>query len=394
MAKFWTKVFALTFGVGVATGIVMEFEFGTNWATYSRYVGDIFGSPLAAEALFAFFLESTFLGILVFGWNKVGPKMHFFSTFCVALGATMSAFWIIAANSWMQTPAGYKIVTENGITRAVITDFWAMVFNPSTMTRFTHVISASWITGSFLVINISAYYLLKRRHIDFAKSSLRIALALATLAVILQLYTGHQSAMVVTFHQPEKLATFEGHFNENVLDLYFIGYLDAANQKIYGLKYPGFLSFLIYGDFNTPVKGRNDFPQGDLPPLQIPFQSYHIMIALGMMFIGLMLFTVFLLWRKQLFENKWYLRILVPIFILPHIANILGWIASEVGRQPWAVYKILRTEDALSKVVVANQVLFSLIMFTVIYLILAILFVYLLLKKVKHGPDDMEPVVG
>ncbi|ROL62035.1 cytochrome ubiquinol oxidase subunit I [Bacteroidetes/Chlorobi group bacterium ChocPot_Mid] len=392
MAKFWTKVFALTFGVGVATGIVMEFEFGTNWATYSRYVGDIFGSPLTAEAIFAFFLESTFLGILIFGWNRVSPKMHFFSTCMVALGATLSAFWIIVANSWMQTPAGFHIVNEGGIMRAEITDFWAMVFNPSTIERFSHVISASWLTGAFLVMSVAAYYLVKRRHIDFAKSSMRIALFLATLAAFLQLETGHRSAMEVVKYQPEKLATFEGHFNTAVLDLYFIGYLDVENERIIGLKWPGFLSWLIYGDFSAPVKGRNDFPKDELPPIQLPFQTYHIMVAIGMAFIGIVLFSIFLLWRKKLFETKWYLKLLIPAFALPHIANLCGWIAAEVGRQPWAVYKILRTDDAISKVVASSEVWFSLILFTTIYIVLSILFVFLLLKKIKHGPEEFEPL--
>ncbi len=392
MAKFWTKVFALTFGVGVATGIVMEFEFGTNWSTYSRYVGDIFGSPLAAEAIFAFFLESTFLGILIFGWNRVGPKMHFFSTCMVALGATLSAFWIIAANSWMQTPAGFHIVTQNGVMRAEITDFWAMVFNPSTISRFTHVISASWLTGAFLVISIAAYYIVKKRHLDFAKSSLRIALVIATIAALMQLETGHRSAMGVVKYQPEKLATFEGHFNTAVLDLYFIGYLDVENERIIGIKWPGFMSWLIYGDFSAPVTGRNDFPKEDLPPIQLPFQSYHIMIAIGMGFIAITLFSLFLLWRKKLFDAKWYLKLLIPTFLLPHIANLAGWIAAEVGRQPWAVYRVLRTEDAVSKVVGAGEIWFSLILFTLIYTILAVLFVFLLLKKIKHGPEEMEPL--
>ncbi len=396
MAKFWTKVFALTFAVGVASGIVMEFEFGTNWSNYSRYVGDIFGSPLAAEALFAFFLESTFLGILVFGWNKVGPKMHLVSTICVALGATLSAFWIIVANSWMQTPAGYKIVEEtiNGITthKAVITDFWAMVFNPSTLERFSHVISAAWLTGAFFVISISAYYILKKKHIEFAKKSLLIALIVSTIASLLQLGTGHESAMVVVKHQPEKLATFEGHFNEAPLDLYFIGYLDVDNERIIGIKWPGFLSFLIYGNFNAPVKGRNDFSKENLPPLQLPFQSYHIMVAIGMAFIALTILAWFLYWRKILFRNKLFLKILVLIFALPHIANLCGWIAAEVGRQPWAVYGILRTSDAIShaSVVTAGNVLFSIILFTLIYLILGILFVYLLIKEIKQGPEEIE----
>ncbi|MFH1051232.1 MAG: cytochrome ubiquinol oxidase subunit I [bacterium] len=392
MAKFWTKVFALTFGVGVATGIVMEFEFGTNWSTYSRYVGDIFGSPLAAEAIFAFFLESAFLGILVFGWERVGPKMHFFSTCMVALGATMSAFWIIVANSWMQTPAGFHIVSEGGIMRAEITDFWAMVFNPSTVDRFTHVISASWLTGAFLVISIAAYYIVKRRHLDFAKSSIRIALGLAAVAALLQLYTGDSSAITVAKYQPEKLASFEGHFKTGPSDLYFFGYVDKDNERVIGLGLPGFTSWLIYGDFSAPVTGRNDFPKEDLPPIQLPFQAYHIMIAIGMAFIGITLFGLFLLWKKKLFDTKWFLKLLIPTFLLPHIANLAGWIAAEVGRQPWAVYRVLRTEDAISKVVDSGEIWFSLILFTFIYIILAILFVFLLLKKIKQGPKEMEPL--
>jgi cytochrome bd ubiquinol oxidase subunit I len=393
MTKFWTKVFALTFAVGVATGIVMEFEFGTNWATYSRYVGDIFGSPLAAEALFAFFLESTFLGILIFGWNKVGPKMHFFSTIMVAVGAMLSAFWIIVANSWMQTPTGYHLVSNNGVMRAEITDFWAMVFNPSTIDRYTHVLSASWLTGAFLVISIAAYYLLKRRHLEFAKSSMRIALGLAAFAALFQLYTGHSSAMGVTFYQPEKLASFEGHFETGPADLYLLGYTDEENQNVIGLKLPGFLSFMVSGDFDTEIKGLNEFPVEDRPPLQLTFQTYHLMVAIGMLFIALTLFGLFLLWRKKLFETKWFLKILLPVFILPHLANLFGWISAEVGRQPWAVYKILRTSDAISKVVTAEQICFSLILFTAIYLILAILFVFLLIRKIKQGPEEMEPLM-
>jgi len=391
MTKFWTKVFALTFAVGVATGIVLEFEFGTNWSTYSRYVGDIFGSPLAAEGLFAFFLESIFLGVLLFGWNKVSPRMHLISTIFVAFGATMSAFWIIAANSWMQTPAGYEIVGTGHEMRAVITDFWAMVFNPSTIERFTHVISASWLTGSYMVLSISAYYLIKKKHVDFAKKSFFIALIVATIASLTQLETGHQSSMGVVENQPEKLAIMEGHFNEAPLDLYIIGWLDIEGEQIIGLKWPGFLSFLIYGDFDAPVKGINNFPEDELPPIQLPFQGYHVMVAFGMAFIGIAFVTWFLMWRKKLWDNKLWLFVLLVSIILPHLANLGGWIAAEVGRQPWAVYKVLRTADAISKpeVVTYESVMFSLIMFSVIYIILMILFIFLLVKKVKHGPEPI-----
>ncbi len=390
IAKFWTKVFALTFAVGVATGIVLEFEFGTNWANYARYVGDIFGSPLAAEALFAFFMESTFLGILLFGWNKVGPRTHFTSTIMVALGAILSAFWIIVANSWMQTPAGYHLVEQAGVVRAEITDFWAMVFNPSTIERFTHVISASWITGAFLALSISAYYLIKKRHLDFAKYSLKIALWLAAFSTVLQLVTGHASAIQVTEYQPEKLAAFEAHYETGPGDLYLFGWVDEKNQEVIGLKLPGFLSFLVDFDFTTPITGLNEFAAEDRPPVQVVFQSYHFMFLLGMLMILISFVGLFLLWRKKLFESKWFLKILLPAFILPHIANLLGWMAAEIGRQPWVVYRVLRTSDGVSEVVSAGEIWFSLILFTVIYLILLALFIFLLLRKIKKGPEEVE----
>jgi cytochrome d ubiquinol oxidase subunit I len=393
MTKFWTKVFALTFSVGVVTGIVMEFEFGTNWAQYSRMVGDIFGSPLAAEALFAFFMESFFLGVLLFGWNRVSAKVHFFSTIMVALGATLSAFWIIVANSWMQTPAGYKLVTvmKDGVevvSRAEITDFWAMVFNPSTIERYTHVVGAAWMTGAFLVLGICGYYILKGRHLEFAKASFKIALPIAVLASLFQLTTGHASAVGVTKNQPAKLAAFEGHYHTGPGTLWLFGYVDEQNKEVKGIGIPGMLSFLVDFNTQTPIKGLNDIKPEDHPPVQMSFQSYHLMVAVGMTMIGMLLLSVFFYWRGNLFEQKWLMALYIPAIFLPHIGNLTGWIAAEVGRQPWVVQGILRTKDAISKVVTADQIWFSLLMFTLVYIILLILFVYLLLKKIKHGPDD------
>ena len=393
MVKFWTKVLALTFGVGVATGIVMEFEFGTNWATYSRYVGDIFGSPLAAEGIFAFFMESTFLGILLFGWNRVGPKIHFFSTIMVALGSTLSSFWIIVANSWMQTPAGYHIVGQGVTARAEITDFWAMVFNPSTIERFLHTVSAAWLTGAFLVMSIAAYYLIKKVHIDFSKSTLKIGISLAIFASLFQLYTGHHSSIVVLENQPVKLAAFEGHYHYKPMDLFFMGWVQESKEKVFGVGIPDFTSYLIYGNMDTPIKGLNSFPKEDWPPIQFVFQSYHIMVALGMLMIMLSLIGVFLWWKKKLPDSKWFLYLLVPSFILPQIGNLTGWASAEVGRQPWIVQGILRTNDAISKVVSSGQIIFSIIMFSVIYIILLLVFLYLLIKKIKQGPEDWEPMV-
>ena len=392
LSKFWTKIFALTFAVGVVTGIVLEFEFGTNWSEYSRVVGDVFGSPLAAEALFAFFMESFFLGVLLFGWNRVSPKVHFFSTIMVALGATLSAFMIIVANSWMQTPAGYKLITEmkDGVevlVRAEIIDFWAMVFNPSTIERYTHVVGASWITGAFMVLGISAYYILKNKYVEYAKMSIKVALPIAIIVSLLQLFTGHASAIGVTKNQPAKLAAFEGHYNTGPGTLWLMGYVDEESQEVKGIGIPGMLSFLVDFNTETPIKGLNEYKPEDRPPVQLTFQSYHIMVALGMSMIGILLLAGFLYWRGKLFDTKWMMYLFMAGIFMPHISNLTGWIAAEVGRQPWVVQDILRTKDAISKVVTAEQVWFSLIMFTVVYTILLGLFVFLLVKKVKHGPE-------
>jgi cytochrome d ubiquinol oxidase subunit I len=390
MARFWTKIFALTFGIGVATGIVMEFEFGTNWATYSRYVGDIFGSALAAEGIFAFALESGFLGVLLFGWNRVSSRVHFIATIGVWLGSMFSAVWIVVANSWQQTPAGYHIVGEGIKARAEITDFWAMVFNPSSVDRLMHVWLGAFLAGAFLVLSVHAYYILKNRHVELSKKAFKIALVIATIFSLGQLATGHKSADGVAHNQPAKLAAMEGHFDSlSVADMYIMGWVDKENQEVTGLKVPGGLSFLLHQDFETPVVGLNAFPEDERPgAVNAIFQFYHIMVAIGMFLIALTLFASFQWWRGKLFEQRWLLQVFVWAVILPQIANQVGWFAAEMGRQPWVVYGLLRTSDALSKVVTANQVLFSLIMFTFIYSVLLALFLYLLNKKIKHGPYD------
>jgi cytochrome d ubiquinol oxidase subunit I len=392
MTKFWVKVFGLTFAIGVATGIVMEFEFGTNWATYSRYVGDIFGSALAAEGIFAFFLESGFLAILLFGWDKVKPVVHFISTIMVCLGAHFSAVWITVAGSWMQTPAGYKIVGEGMEARAEITDFWAMVFNPSSMDRLMHVMWGCWQAGATLVLSVGAYYLLKNKHTEFAKASMKIALVIATFASIMQLVSGHSSAHLVSEYQPAKLAAFEGHYEkEGPADLYLFGWVDEQNQEVkYGVKLTGFLSYLIHGDKNHPVKGLNAFRPEDRPPVQIVFQSYHIMVMIGFALIALNVLGCILWATGKLFTNRPVLWLFVFSVLGPQIANQVGWITAEVGRQPWIVYGLLRTSEALSKTVTANMVVASLIMFTIVYVLLFVLFVFLLDQKIKHGPVTLD----
>mgnify|MGYP006274590807 CR=1 FL=1 len=390
LARFWTKIFALTFGIGVVTGIVMEFEFGTNWATYSRYVGDVFGSALAAEGIFAFALESGFLGVLLFGWNKVRPWVHLVSTIGVFLGSMFSAIWIVVANSWQQTPAGYHIVGEGLNARAEITDFWAMVFNPSSVERLLHVWLGAFLAGAFLVLSVHAYYFLKGRYTDISMKAFKIALIVATIFSLGQLFTGHKSAEGVAVNQPAKLAAFEGHFEESAPgDMYLFGWVDKESQTVNGLKIPGGLSFLLEYDTEAPVTGLNAFPEEDRPSqVNAVFQFYHLMVAIGMFLIALSLFGTYMWWRKQLFRHRWLLWLFVFSVLLPQIANQVGWFAAEMGRQPWVVYGLLRTSDAFSQSVTENQLWFSLIMFFIIYTLLFVLFLYLLNKKIKNGPYD------
>lgn len=393
MTRFWIKIFALIFGLGVATGIIMEFEFGTNWATYSKYVGDIFGSALAAEGIFAFALESGFLGILLFGWNRVSSKVHFFSTIMVFLGSMFSAVWIVVANSWQQTPAGYHIVGEGMNARAEITDFWQMVFNPSSIDRLLHVWIGAFLAGAFLVLSVNAWYILKKKHLEIAKPSFKIALVVATIFSLTQLLTGHKSAEGVAKNQPAKLAAMEGHFDSSsVADMYILGWVNNNKQTTNGIKVPKGLSFLIHQDFKTPVTGLNAFKPEDRPSqVNAIFQFYHIMVAIGLALIVLTLYASWQMKKGKIFEKKWLLLVFVWAVLLPQIANQAGWFAAEMGRQPWVVYGLLRTSDALSSSVKAEQVLTSLIMFTVVYFTLFVLFLYLLNKKIKHGPD-WQPV--
>jgi cytochrome d ubiquinol oxidase subunit I len=409
--KFWTKLFAVNFALGVATGIVMEFQFGTNWAVYSRFVGDVFGSALAAEAIFAFFLESGFLAVLVFGWDRVGPKMHFFSTLMVALGSAFSAVWIVVANSWQQTPAGHHIVSyeANGqiFRRAEVTDFWAMVFNPSSVERLTHVYIGALILGSFFVLSISAWYLLKNKHLEFARKSFKIALVLGTIGSVLALVQGHMQAQNVYEYQPQKIAAFDGHYqndydeqgNPEPAALAIFGIPNSKTTELdYAVRVPGLLSFMVHDSFEDPVKALQEFPEDERPPLWIPFISWRLMIGLGMFFIALTLVSCFFWWRGTLFDKRWLLWTWVPTVVGAYIANQAGWFAAEVGRQPWIVWPVtdedgnvihegLRTSEGLSNAVDAEPVLASLIGFGMIYLLLFVLWLFVMNNKIQHGPE-------
>ena len=405
MCRYWTKIFALTFAIGVASGIVLEFEFGTNWATYSRFVGDVFGGLLASEGLFAFFLESGFLAVLVFGWNKVGPKMHFFATTMVALGSTMSAFWIIAANSFMQTPTGYSIELNGKImppgyvlspeqiehARIVVNDYWAIVFNPSTIDRFLHVMFGAWLCGAFLMMSISAFYLLKGRHLNFAKKTLCIALTFAVVAAVCQMIMGDLSAREVALNQPEKLAALEGLWQTtNGAPLSIAGWVDTAQQITHSIKIPDLLSLLAYHSIHAPVRGLTSFPVNDRPNTAVVFQTYRVMVGSGIAIAVISIYGVYLWIRGKLYETRWFLWVLVFAVFLPQIANETGWMTAEMGRQPWVVYHIMRTSEAVSTSVTMPEVLTSLVLFVGIYVFLFAVFILLLSMKIKHGPSNEE----
>ncbi len=386
IGKFFSKILGLIFAVGVASGIVMEFQFGTNWAEYSKFVGDIFGAPLAAEGVFAFFLESTFLGLYIFGRNRVSKGVHCFSSLMVAFGATLSAFWIIVANSWQQTPAGFVI--QNG--RAELTDFWAAVFNPSTLPRFFHTFDATLISGAFFMAGISAYLVYKNKGGEISKKALRLAVIFGLIVSLLEVFPfGHEHGRQVAQTQPEKFAALQGLYTSKTgapiaLFAFPAGPPPTLRAPI---EIPGLLSWLAFGNVNAKIQGINEFSKDNIPPLFITFVSYHNMVLLGMLFILLMGIAVFKLIRKSLWDSNKFLKFLIWAIPFPLFACQLGWISAEVGRQPWIVYKLLRTSEAASINVGASEILFSIILFTLIYILLGSVLIYLLVKKIKQGPE-------
>lgn len=428
-ARFWTGIFAVSFAIGVATGIVMEFQFGTNWAPYSRFVGDVFGSALAAEGIFAFFLESGFLAVLVFGWDKVSAGFHFFATLMVSLGSIFSAIWIIAANSWQQTPAGHHIVPvlRDGkpwlvdgapVMRAEVVDFTQVLLNPSTVNRLTHTLFGAFVLGAFFIMSISAYYLLRRRHEDFARRSFSGALIFATAFSLVQIVSGDFSGRMVAQHQPGKLAAFEGHFETGPGGLSLFGWVDGEARRVrFSPSIPGGLSFLVHRDFDAPVVGLDRIPREDWPPLNVSYASFHIMVALGMYFAALTVCASVLRLRGTLFRKRWLMWVFVLSVAGPFVANELGWVAAEVGRQPWIVHpspvkdeagaftfdeagmvrfrmeESLRTRDAVSENITPGQVTGAIAGYSLIYALLFWIWLFVLNHKIQTGPlpVDMPP---
>jgi cytochrome d ubiquinol oxidase subunit I len=381
---FWLKIFATTFAVGVASGITMEFAFGTNWATYSRVVGDIFGAPLAAEALFAFFLESVFLGILLFGRKRVSPRFYYVSTWLVVGGALLSALWIIIANSWQQTPAGYEM--QGG--KAVLTHFWAAAFNPTTIPRYLHTVVSTWVMGAFMAGGIAAYYLRKGLHTDFAKKTLKVAVIFGLICTIAMPIIGDWQARVVADHQPAKMAAFEGLFTtESNADLTLFGIVDADQQTTHAkLALPGILSLLLTGSTSGEVTGLDSIPADEQPPLEATYYTYRVMVILGIYFLLLLLVGVFLQLRKKLTTDRRYQAVLMWSAPFAMLAIQCGWFAAEIGRQPWVVQDILKTKDAVSSAVPAAQILTTLIIFAVIYALIFAVWFRTIRRTLKSGP--------
>lgn len=382
MTKFWGKIFLINFALGVVTGITLEFQFGTNWSRYSEYVGDIFGSLLAIEASAAFFLESTLLGVWVFGWKKLSRKAHATVMWLVAGASSLSAAWILIANAWMQHPVGYVI--KNG--RAELSDFAAVVFQPFAILEFIHTVSAGYILSAFLVMGISAYHLLKKKHVDFFTRSFRIALVFGLIFSVVEVFEGHLHASDIAQKQPTKLAAMESHWETSkAAPIYLFSIPDQENgrNKVEILPIPGLLSLLAHHDINAEVKGLNAFPEEDRPPVLISQWSFRIMVALGFYFPLVTIIGWFK--RNRLIENPGYLKLMLFSIPLPYIAGELGWVLAEVGRQPWIVWGLMRTSDAASPVA-GSQVLISFIAFILVYGLLGLAGYFLIGRHAKQGP--------
>lgn len=388
MSRLWIKVLGLTFVIGVASGIVMEFQFGTNWGEYSKFVGDVFGAPLAIESIGAFFLESTFLALLVYGRNKISPKFYLVSAIMVAFGATLSAFWILVANSWQQTPAGYHIV--NG--RAQLTSITDAIANPSILPRFLHTFDACLMTGAFFVIGICSWYILMKPNEEHARIVIKPALMIAFIASVVQLGFGHYHAFQVAHTQPAKLAAIEGIFKtQQNAPLLLFGIPDSETGTVkYRVGVPGLLSFLVNWDTASEVTGLDKYPPYDWPPILFTFYPFHIMVVIGLFLILVSFIGIFLVRMHRLTDSRLFLTLAVLAIPLPFIANELGWMTAECGRQPWVVYNVLRTSDAISVSVPASQILFSIIMFGLIYLTLFGLWIYSLLRIFKSDFSEQS----
>ncbi|MFH1102756.1 MAG: cytochrome ubiquinol oxidase subunit I [Pseudomonadota bacterium] len=383
MAKFWGKLFLINFTVGVVTGITLEFQFGTNWSRYSMYVGDVFGSLLAIEATVAFFMESSFIGIWMFGWNKLSPKIHALTIWLVAFASSLSAVWILIANTWMQYPVGYAIDPASG--RAVLTDFWAVVTQDFAVIQVLHTLCAAYVLAGFFVMGISAYHILRKHEVGFFIKSFRIALPFALIFSIGSVVMGDFSGQQVAHKQPTKLAAMESHWETRThAPFVMFSVPDEKNERnrfeLFSI--PSGLSLLLARSPGAEVKGLKDFPKNERPPVLITFLAFRIMVGLGFLFVVLMIWG----WvkRNKLEQSRRYLKIMLLAIPFPYIASEAGWIVTEVGRQPWIVYRLMRTSEAVSPIS-QSQVLSSLVAFILVYSLLGAVAFYLIFKFARKG---------
>jgi cytochrome bd ubiquinol oxidase subunit I len=387
-ARFWGKIFAVTFVMGVVTGIPLEFQFGTNWAAFSKYAGDIIAQTLAMEGAFAFFLESTFLGLFLWGERRFGQRLHWFSSFMVFFGTWASGYFIITTNAWMQHPVGYTTL-ENG--NIVLDDYWAVLFNPWMFAQYAHNMGGAVVCGAFVMAGLGAFYVLGRRHEEYGRVFLKVGVIAGVLASIWMLFpTGHFSSEQVAEHQPVSLAAMEGLFeSERRAGVVLIGQPDIENRTIENpIIIPRALSYLIYQNWNAEVKGLEAFPEKNWPDnIPLLYYSYHVMVGLGTFFIGIMTLAAFLLWRGRLYESRWMLWILMLAIPFPFIANTAGWFTAELGRQPWLIYGLFRTQEGVSPLISSGSVLFTLIGFAGMYLVMGLLYILLMVREVAHGPE-------
>jgi cytochrome bd ubiquinol oxidase subunit I len=386
-ARFWAKIFAFNFAIGVVTGIPMEFQFGTNWARFSTFAGGVIGQTLAMEGVFAFFLESSFLGLFLFGEKRLSKKMHFFAATMVFAGSWLSGYFIIATNAWMQHPVAFQVGSNGSVS---LTSFWGLLLNPWIGWQYFHNMIGSVVTASFVVASVGAYYLLAHQDEEYGKNFLRIGVIAGIISSFLMAFpTGDGQGKNIAFNQPATLAAMEGLFKtEEGAPLVLIGQPDMEKKQLDNPIYvPNMLSFLTYNRWGAEVKGLDAFPEKDHPTnIPLLYYSYHIMVGLGTMFIALMLGSTLLLWKKKLFTTRPVLWMLMLAFPFPYIANIAGWTTAELGRQPWLVYGLMRTTEGTSTMVSAGNIMFTLLGFAGMYFIFGVLFILLILKTINDGP--------
>ena len=390
--KFWVKVFALSFGMGVVSGVVMSYQFGTNWSEFSRIAGSVTGPLLTYEVMSAFFLEAGFLGIMLFGWGRVSPKAHFFATLMVAIGTCISMFWILSSNSWMQTPQGFAI--ENGI--IVPTDWWAIVFNPSFPYRFAHMAAAAFLVSSLLVVGTAAWHLLKGRRDELVKKSFSMGLWMVLVTSCLQVVIGDNHGLNTLKHQPAKLAAIEGHWETNrdhgmPLLLFALPNMETESNDL-EIGIPNLGSLILTHSLEGQVTGLKDFAAEDRPNALIVFWSFRVMVGLGMLMVLLSLTALWLRKKGSLYESSWFHKFALIMGPTGYIALLAGWVTTEVGRQPWVVYGVIRTKDGLSHTVTADQVGLSLIIFVLVYTVVFGAGIYYMLRLIKLGPAFSTPL--